>query len=85
MNQTVDIIVNDINDNKPVFDSANYHFQVDEQLEIGSRVGAVYATDNDTGVNSQLVFIITPPVSYFYIDSLHIAQAGVIRIAEVGG
>ncbi|KAK2150771.1 hypothetical protein LSH36_390g02110 [Paralvinella palmiformis] len=57
--------------------------QVDEQLEIGSRVGAVYATDNDTGVNSQLVFIITPPVSYFYIDSLHIAQAGVIRIAEI--
>ena len=75
--------MNDINNNEPVFEWPSYNFEVDEQLAVGSRVGAVYVIDNDTSTTSELVFTIVSSQSYFYIDSLYLAQAGLIRTAQV--
>ena len=52
----LDIIVNDLNDNTPEFNATTYSFNVLENSVVGTVVNSVSASDNDDGVNSQLVF-----------------------------
>ena len=75
----------DVNDHRPVFESSSYEFEMREDLRVGASVGAVYATDDDVGENAELVFAITSQTTpfHFYIDSLYLPQAGVIRVLEV--
>lgn len=44
----VRIVVTDMNDSQPEFESANYNFEVEENVEL-AEVGRVKATDADTG------------------------------------
>ncbi|CAL8091685.1 unnamed protein product [Calicophoron daubneyi] len=44
----VRLIVDDVNDSPPVFQEMNYHFEVEEGLDL-IRVGQVWATDADQG------------------------------------
>ncbi|XP_059975520.1 desmocollin-3 isoform X2 [Mesoplodon densirostris] len=41
------IIVEDENDNRPIFTEAIYNFEVPESSKIGTTVGVIYATDRD--------------------------------------
>ena len=53
---TVDITIEDSNDNSPVFNSSPYVFNLIENSSIGSTVGVLQASDSDIGTNAQLTF-----------------------------
>ena len=63
--------VNDINDNAPAFDRAQYSATVLEERPSGTFVAMVTATDKDTGTNAQLSYSITSgnDGNRFIIDS----------------
>lgn len=52
----VDIILEDVNDNAPVFLSKTYHANVSEASVIGTRILQVDAKDADTGNNQEIFF-----------------------------
>jgi len=49
---TVVVIIDDVNDETPVFSHSAYSFSVDENLQGGTVVGTVTAEDKDVGVTS---------------------------------
>lgn len=55
---TVIVVVSDINDNGPVFTKAAYNATVSENLEIGSAVVFVSASDNDSGALGTITYSI---------------------------
>ena len=50
------IIVNDLNDNSPIFTESTYTFSVEENSANGTLVNAVFASDRDAGTNAELSF-----------------------------
>ena len=52
----VNVVVEDINDNKPVFDKSNYMVKTGENLAIGSVLLRVYASDPDAGFNGKVLY-----------------------------
>lgn len=77
---TLDIIVQDINDNAPVFNQSRYHAIISENLQPGSNILQVFATDDDVGDNGKVSYEInrrqSDPDRYFVVDS----QSGVITL-----
>uniref|UniRef100_A0A8C0UQK5 Cadherin domain-containing protein n=1 Tax=Cyanistes caeruleus TaxID=156563 RepID=A0A8C0UQK5_CYACU len=68
------IIVDDVNDNVPVFSSSRYEVKVPEDQEVGSALLTLSATDRDAGVNALVTYRITvqrPQTSspMFFINS----------------
>ncbi|CAG5033926.1 unnamed protein product [Parnassius apollo] len=55
---TVEITIRDVNNHAPVFDTDRYDAEIAEDVQIGTEVAAVRATDLDSGVNSQLQYAI---------------------------
>ncbi|XP_035677124.1 protocadherin Fat 4-like [Branchiostoma floridae] len=70
---TVLIIVNDVNDNNPIFTQTLYETQYVENSNTGLSVLTVTATDTDNGTNAAITYSIsntsTTGLSYFNIDS----------------
>lgn len=69
--QTVTIIVEDINDNPPVFRKAEYNESVLENAGVGSSVGQVEAFDKDFGDNAMIKYYLannTIPQGLFRMD-----------------
>ena len=54
----IDISVEDVNDNSPIFRPAAYHVEVNENVAIGTIVKEVLATDADSGSNGKVVYSI---------------------------
>ena len=52
------VMVDDENDNPPVFEKDQYTFYLNEESPVGSVVGVVAAVDKDEGANADLVFSI---------------------------
>ncbi|XP_058263986.1 protocadherin alpha-7-like [Hemibagrus wyckioides] len=52
----ITITVVDVNDNAPVFDRQVYTVTLEENIEIGSSVVKLHATDLDEGANGQVVY-----------------------------
>lgn len=52
----VKITISDVNDNKPLFDKPTYSASIDEDAPTGSSVVTVFATDADTGNNSEITY-----------------------------
>uniref|UniRef100_A0A8C2V2H2 Protocadherin Fat 4 n=1 Tax=Chinchilla lanigera TaxID=34839 RepID=A0A8C2V2H2_CHILA len=50
----VTIILEDVNDNRPLFNSTNYTFYFEEEQRAGSFVGKVSAVDKDFGPNGEV-------------------------------
>lgn len=77
---TLDIIVQDINDNAPVFNQSRYHAIISENFQPGSNILQVFATDDDEGDNGKVLYEInrrqSDPDRYFVVD----AQSGVITL-----
>lgn len=46
---TIEIHLDDVNDNFPVFAQSNYRLQVSENAKMGTKIGNVFATDDDGG------------------------------------
>ncbi|KAM3875515.1 LOW QUALITY PROTEIN: protocadherin-16-like [Diretmus argenteus] len=77
---TLDITVQDINDNAPVFNQSRYHAIISENLQPGSNILQVFATDADEGDNGMVLYEInrrqSDPDRYFVVDS----RSGVITL-----
>lgn len=52
----VTIILEDINDNRPLFNSTNYVFHFEEEQKPGSTVGHIKAVDKDFGFNGEVKY-----------------------------
>ncbi|KAM4706620.1 protocadherin Fat 4-like [Discoglossus pictus] len=52
----VTIILEDVNDNRPLFNSTNYVFYFEEEHSGGSFVGKIYAVDKDSGTNGDIIY-----------------------------
>ncbi|XP_058272722.1 cadherin EGF LAG seven-pass G-type receptor 1 isoform X1 [Hemibagrus wyckioides] len=63
------INVTDANTHRPVFQSANYQVLFSEDKPIGSTVVVISATDEDTGENARITYIMEDKVPQFAIDS----------------
>ncbi|XP_040297519.1 protocadherin gamma-B1-like isoform X16 [Bufo bufo] len=75
----INIIINDINDNSPVFTQDVYKMSVRENIPVNSTILQVIASDDDEGVNAKITYSISTTVDNillaFQIDS----QSGDIR------
>ncbi|XP_067842908.1 protocadherin Fat 1a isoform X2 [Heptranchias perlo] len=69
----VDIVVEDVNDNPPLFTERKYTATLSEASVVGTSVVQVTAMDSDSGMNKvlyyQLVEDVTKSSEYFHIDS----------------
>ncbi|XP_062902616.1 protocadherin Fat 4 isoform X2 [Mobula hypostoma] len=52
----VTIILEDVNDNRPLFNSTNYVFHFEEEQKAGSTVGYINAVDKDFGFNGDVKY-----------------------------
>ncbi|XP_030621432.1 protocadherin Fat 1 [Chanos chanos] len=74
----VDIIVEDVNDNAPLFVMGSYNTSLPEYVMIGTSAFQVMATDSDTGDNRQLFYqLVGEEAENFRIDS----ESGIIFTA----
>lgn len=77
---TVNISIQDVNDNTPIFNQSRYFASVPENATIGTNVLQVYATDTDAGNNGLIEFSINRRLSdreqMFRIDS----KTGIISV-----
>uniref|UniRef100_A0A8C2GDI2 Cadherin EGF LAG seven-pass G-type receptor 1b n=1 Tax=Cyprinus carpio TaxID=7962 RepID=A0A8C2GDI2_CYPCA len=62
------INVTDANTHRPVFQSANYQVLVSEDRPVGSTVVVISATDEDTGENARITYVMEDNVPQFKID-----------------
>ncbi|XP_027762821.1 protocadherin-16 [Empidonax traillii] len=77
---TLDVSIQDINDNAPSFNQSRYHTLISENLKPGSSILQVFASDADEGDNGDVIYEInrrqSDPDQYFTID----ARTGVIKL-----
>uniref|UniRef100_A0A4W5NWP6 FAT atypical cadherin 1a n=1 Tax=Hucho hucho TaxID=62062 RepID=A0A4W5NWP6_9TELE len=66
----INIQVKDLNDNKPVFESDPYEAVVVENLQDGTPVIQVKATDQDSGTNGQVIYSLDPKQTLAEISEL---------------
>ena len=85
--QQIVILVEDANDNFPIFaPPKRYNVTIPENMDIGSSVLVLEATDADVGIkNTQLTYTINTgaDANYFYVDSIFTAGTGVIKIKQI--
>lgn len=62
------INVTDANTHRPVFQSANYQVMLSEEKLVGSTVVVISATDEDTGENARITYVMEDNVPQFKID-----------------
>ncbi|XP_026001885.1 cadherin EGF LAG seven-pass G-type receptor 1 isoform X6 [Astatotilapia calliptera] len=62
------INVTDANTHRPVFQSASYHVSISEDKPVGSTVIVISATDEDTGENARITYVMEDNVPQFEID-----------------
>ncbi|XP_077862596.1 protocadherin Fat 4-like [Saccoglossus kowalevskii] len=72
-NVTVTLKLIDVNDNAPTFDQDVYEFTIPENLETGTIVFNLTASDPDLGENSRLRFyknfiLLTNDIPYYFVD-----------------
>ncbi|KAJ0063569.1 hypothetical protein NL108_003915 [Boleophthalmus pectinirostris] len=76
----LDITIQDINDNAPVFNQSRYHAIISENLQPGSNILQVFATDADEGSNGVVLYEInrrqSDPDRYFVVNP----QSGIITL-----
>ncbi|XP_072296133.1 protocadherin Fat 2 [Eucyclogobius newberryi] len=80
---TIEVEVEDVNDNAPVFSKLSYSANIAEGLPIGTSVLHISATDKDSGRNKDLSFQLVKTegneTDFFVIDK----QSGLITTKEV--
>lgn len=66
----VTVLLDDVNDNRPLFNSTNYVFHFEEEKERGSLVGQVFAEDKDFGPNSEVRYSFETPQPNFELNAI---------------
>nr|XP_051684094.1 cadherin EGF LAG seven-pass G-type receptor 1 isoform X2 [Oryctolagus cuniculus] len=62
------INVTDANTHRPVFQSSHYTVNVREDRPVGTSIATISATDEDTGENARITYVLEDPVPQFRID-----------------
>ncbi|XP_036762497.2 cadherin EGF LAG seven-pass G-type receptor 1 isoform X3 [Manis pentadactyla] len=62
------INVTDANTHRPVFQSSHYTVSVSEDRPVGTSIAIISATDEDTGENARITYVLEDPVPQFRID-----------------
>ncbi|XP_050293822.1 fat-like cadherin-related tumor suppressor homolog isoform X3 [Anthonomus grandis grandis] len=75
----IELIISDLNDNAPMFTLPYYSVALPEDVEIGTLVTKIHATDADIGINRK--------IKYSFIDSfndhfLMTADSGIVTLAK---
>ncbi|XP_060044769.1 cadherin EGF LAG seven-pass G-type receptor 1 isoform X2 [Erinaceus europaeus] len=67
---TVQVFVNvtDANTHRPVFQSSHYTVSVSEDRPVGTSIATISASDEDTGENARITYVLEDPVPQFRID-----------------
>uniref|UniRef100_H0VPZ8 Cadherin EGF LAG seven-pass G-type receptor 1 n=1 Tax=Cavia porcellus TaxID=10141 RepID=H0VPZ8_CAVPO len=67
---TVQVFINvtDANTHRPVFQSSHYTVSVSEDRPVGTPIATISATDEDTGENARITYVLEDPVPQFRID-----------------
>uniref|UniRef100_A0A8C5SAR6 Cadherin domain-containing protein n=1 Tax=Laticauda laticaudata TaxID=8630 RepID=A0A8C5SAR6_LATLA len=67
---TVQVFINvtDANTHRPIFQSSHYTVSVSEDKPIGTSIVAISATDEDTGENARITYILEDNIPQFRID-----------------
>uniref|UniRef100_A0A8C2YUI9 Cadherin EGF LAG seven-pass G-type receptor 1 n=1 Tax=Chinchilla lanigera TaxID=34839 RepID=A0A8C2YUI9_CHILA len=67
---TVQVFINvtDANTHRPVFQSSHYTVSVSEDRPVGTSIATISATDEDTGENARITYVLEDPVPQFRID-----------------
>lgn len=66
--RTLVVSLLDINDNPPKFEKEDYNFVISENVQNGTSIVKLRATDADTGKNAEFSFKLDTDTSDFYID-----------------
>ena len=64
---TLNVIVEDVNDHEPKFESKEYKFSVEENVEIGTAIASIFAEDKDDRANSDVSYSVVG-TDFFSID-----------------
>ncbi|XP_042553861.1 cadherin EGF LAG seven-pass G-type receptor 1-like [Dipodomys spectabilis] len=62
------INVTDANTHRPVFQSSHYTVSVKEDRPVGTSIATISASDEDTGENARITYVLEDPVPQFRID-----------------
>ncbi|XP_066556278.1 protocadherin Fat 4 [Amia ocellicauda] len=54
----VHILITDVNEYRPRFSRSQYHFTVSERALVGTKVGHVFASDSDLGVDGEVFYLL---------------------------
>jgi len=57
----IDVVVDDVNDNSPVFSKSSYTLHLNESSPALTPLGRIEATDPDQGLNGSVIFRLEPP------------------------
>ena len=77
-NTSVEITLEDVNDNDPEFTVDPFEFEVAEDVDVDESVFRVTASDSDSGSNAEMDYEILTENSSFSIDS----DTGIVRVAR---
>ncbi|XP_036985754.2 protocadherin Fat 4 isoform X1 [Artibeus jamaicensis] len=66
----VTVILEDVNDNRPLFNSTNYSFYFEEEQKAGAFVGKVSAVDKDFGPNGEVRYSFETVQPHFELHAL---------------
>ncbi|KAA0709829.1 Protocadherin Fat 4 [Triplophysa tibetana] len=66
----VTVLLDDVNDNRPLFNSTSYVFHFEEEQQRGSPAGQVYAEDKDFGPNSEVRYSFETPQPNFELNAI---------------
>ncbi|KAL3853664.1 hypothetical protein ACJMK2_017188 [Sinanodonta woodiana] len=73
----VSVVINDINDNKPIFQKEDFSVIINESVAVGSVIATVNATDADSSANNNNKILYYVTSLFFSVDS----NNGVIQTA----
>ncbi|TRY81380.1 hypothetical protein DNTS_000631 [Danionella cerebrum] len=76
----VTILLEDINDNRPLFNSTNYVFHFQEEQPTGSFVGQVFAEDKDFGPNCEVRYSFETPQTNFELNAISGVLTSTLRL-----
>ena len=79
---TVNINVQDINDNAPVIEASPYFVKVKENSPVGTSLLRVYTSDKDSGENQRRSFHIVSDTSVIPGAFIIIEDTGILKIAK---
>ena len=64
------ILINDTNDNKPIFDTAGLFIELSENTSTNVIVATVSASDGDTGTSGTVRYQLVTATSLFSVDAI---------------